>query len=77
MVLNFLSNSVHYTKKGGDIVINLVLLEDQAIKPPGQNATHSLVDLEDLLVCKRMMGMDEGNFVCKNATYGSGKVPHK
>ena len=28
MVLNFLSNSVHYTKKGGEIIINLILLEE-------------------------------------------------
>jgi signal transduction histidine kinase len=39
MVLNFLSNSVHYTKKGGKITINLVLLEEQIIKPNSSNAT--------------------------------------
>ena len=39
MVLNFLSNSVHYTKKGGTITINLVLLEEQIIKPQSSNAT--------------------------------------
>jgi signal transduction histidine kinase len=60
MVLNFLSNSVHYTKKGGSITINLVLLEEQVIKPAGSNATHSLVELEDLVMNKQMIGLDEG-----------------
>ena len=59
MVLNFLSNSVHYTKKGGNITINLILLEEQVIKPAGSNATHSLVDLEDLLINKQVIGMEE------------------
>jgi len=36
IVLNFLSNSIHYTKKGGSISINLVLLEEQVIKPRDQ-----------------------------------------
>lgn len=60
MMLNFLSNSVHYTKKGGNITINLVLLEEQVIKPAGSNATHSLVDLEELVMNKQMIGLDEG-----------------
>ena len=60
MMLNFLSNSVHYTKKGGNITINLVLLEEQVIKPGGSNATHSLVDLEELVMNKQMIGLDEG-----------------
>ena len=44
LVLNFLSNSIHYTKKGGKISINLVLLEEQVIKPPKMNATHTDID---------------------------------
>ena len=47
LVLNFLSNSIHYTKKGGKISINLVLLEEQVIKPPRMNATHADVDKDD------------------------------
>jgi signal transduction histidine kinase len=33
IVLNFLSNAIHYNKKGGSISINLVLLEEQLIRP--------------------------------------------
>ena len=42
MVLNFLSNSVHYTKKGGQITVNLILLEEQDIKLPPSHATQDL-----------------------------------
>lgn len=75
MVLNFLSNSVHYTKKGGKITINLVLVEEQIIKPKLSNATQELVDLEDLQMSRQMLGL--GEFVeqevnGKNETYASG-----
>lgn len=28
IILNFLSNSVNYTKKGGNVTLNLVLIEE-------------------------------------------------
>ena len=57
IVLNFLSNSIHYTKKGGSISINLVLIEEQIIKP--RNPMHSQVDVADFQADRQLMVIEE------------------
>ena len=59
ILLNFLSNGINYTDKGGNIQVNLVLMEEQIIKSKPDNATN--VSLDDAQKHLNLRSREEGS----------------
>ena len=59
ILLNFLSNGINYTDKGGNIQVNLVLMEEQIIKSKPDNATN--VSLDDAQKPLNLRSREEGS----------------